>query len=74
MFGTAVPVHYYIALSEKMLTDGFFSRTICVEANRMLFMANELNEIVQTLYEQGRIEYIDIETKTKPAQGYRLMC
>jgi len=33
IFGTAVPVHYYAALSEKMLTDGFFSRTICVEAS-----------------------------------------
>lgn len=33
IFGTAVPVHYYSALSEKMLTDGFFSRTICVEAS-----------------------------------------
>lgn len=33
IFGTAVPVHYYSALSEKMLTDGFFSRTLCVEAS-----------------------------------------
>ncbi len=237
IFGTAVPVHYYSALSEKILTDGFFSRTICVEASqdiidqepniidlpqsiketltwwanyrptpgdianihpipriielteeakeiitdvrvearrhqneanakndvvkaavwsrvrqmtrklaliyaisanhkepvidaaaiswardfvihqakRMLFMANdhvsenpfhaqclkvikrlrespgqtesrrsimrhmkckatELNEIVQTLYEQGRIEPVDINTKTKPAQGYKLIC
>ena len=32
IFGSAVPVHYYSALSEKMLTDGFFSRTIAVEA------------------------------------------
>lgn len=34
IFGTAVPVHYYSALSEKMLTDGFFSRTLCIEAGR----------------------------------------
>jgi len=32
ILGTAVPVHYYNALSEKMLTDGFFSRTIAIEA------------------------------------------
>jgi hypothetical protein len=32
VLGTAVPVHYYNALSEKMLTDGFFSRTIAIEA------------------------------------------
>ena len=32
LLGTAVPTHYYSALSAKMLTDGFFSRTICVEA------------------------------------------
>jgi hypothetical protein len=33
IFGTAVPVHYYTALSERMLSDGFFSRTISIEAN-----------------------------------------
>lgn len=32
VLGTAVPVHYYSALSAKMLTDGFFSRTIAIEA------------------------------------------
>lgn len=32
LLGSATPTHYYSALSEKMLTDGFFSRTICVEA------------------------------------------
>jgi Bifunctional DNA primase/polymerase, N-terminal/Protein of unknown function (DUF3987) len=32
LLGSATPTHYYSALSEKMLTDGFFSRTICIEA------------------------------------------
>ena len=36
LLGTAVPTHYYAALSEKMLTDGFFSRTICVEATNRI--------------------------------------
>jgi hypothetical protein len=32
IFGTAIPNHYYEALSERMLTNGFFARTIIVES------------------------------------------
>jgi Bifunctional DNA primase/polymerase, N-terminal/Protein of unknown function (DUF3987) len=32
IFGTAIPTHYYDALSERMLTNGFFSRTIVTES------------------------------------------
>jgi len=32
LFGTAIPNHYYEALSERMLTNGFFARMIIVEA------------------------------------------
>jgi hypothetical protein len=32
VFGTAVPTHYYEALSTRMLTNGFFARTIVLEA------------------------------------------
>lgn len=32
IFGTAVPTHYYEALSERMLTNGFFARTVVVES------------------------------------------
>jgi hypothetical protein len=32
IFGTAVPNHYYQALSERMLTNGFFSRMIILES------------------------------------------
>ncbi|MFW6106973.1 MAG: hypothetical protein ACOC8H_02325, partial [bacterium] len=31
-YGTAIPNHYYQALSERMLTNGFFARTIVLEA------------------------------------------
>ena len=31
VFGTAIPNHYYDALSERMLTNGFFARTIILE-------------------------------------------
>ena len=31
IFGTAIPNHYYEALSERMLTNGFFARTIILE-------------------------------------------
>jgi len=31
MFGTAIPNHYYEALSERMLTNGFFARMIVLE-------------------------------------------
>ncbi len=31
VFGTAIPNHYYEALSERMLTNGFFARTIILE-------------------------------------------
>ena len=32
IFGTAIPNHYYAALSERMLTNGFFARTLILEA------------------------------------------
>jgi hypothetical protein len=32
VYGTAVPTHYYNALSERMLTNGFFARMLIVEA------------------------------------------
>jgi len=32
LFGTAIPNHYYAALSERMLTNGFFARTIVLES------------------------------------------
>jgi hypothetical protein len=31
LFGTAIPNHYYEALSERMLTNGFFARMIILE-------------------------------------------
>jgi hypothetical protein len=31
VFGTAIPNHYYESLSERMLTNGFFARTIILE-------------------------------------------
>jgi hypothetical protein len=34
IFGTAIPNHYYEALSERMLTNGFFARMIILECNR----------------------------------------
>jgi hypothetical protein len=34
LFGTAIPKHYYDALSERMLTNGFFARQIIVEAGK----------------------------------------
>jgi len=34
LFGTAIPNHYYEALSERMLTNGFFARMIIVEAGK----------------------------------------
>jgi hypothetical protein len=33
VFGTAIPEHYYTALSERMLTNGFFARMIVLECN-----------------------------------------
>lgn len=32
IFGTAIPPHYYAALSERMLTNGFFARMIIIES------------------------------------------
>ncbi|QDU33035.1 hypothetical protein KS4_10760 [Poriferisphaera corsica] len=32
IFGTAIPNHYYAALSERMMTNGFFARMIVLEA------------------------------------------
>lgn len=34
VFGTAIPQHYYAALSERMLTNGLFSRMIILESGR----------------------------------------
>lgn len=34
IFGTAIPNHYYEALSERMLTNGFFARMLIFEAGQ----------------------------------------
>jgi len=34
LFGTAIPNHYYEALSERMLTNGFFARMLILEATQ----------------------------------------
>jgi hypothetical protein len=34
LFGTAIPNHYYEALSERMLTNGFFARMIVLESGK----------------------------------------
>jgi len=34
IFGTAIPNHYYEALSERMLTNGFFARMVIIEAGQ----------------------------------------
>jgi hypothetical protein len=34
LFGTAIPNHYYDALSERMLTNGFFARMIVLESGK----------------------------------------
>ena len=34
LFGTAIPNHYYEALSERMLTNGFFARQLVIEAGK----------------------------------------
>ena len=34
LFGTAIPNHYYEALSERMLTNGFFARMLILEASQ----------------------------------------
>ena len=36
VFGTAIPNHYYEALSERMLTNGFFARMIVLESSKRL--------------------------------------
>ena len=34
VFGTAIPNHYYEALSDRMLTNGFFARMIVLECGK----------------------------------------
>ena len=34
LYGTAIPTHYYGALSERMLTNGFMARMLVVESGR----------------------------------------
>lgn len=34
IFGTAIPNHYYQALSERMLTNGFFARMVILECGK----------------------------------------
>jgi hypothetical protein len=34
IYGTAIPTHYYAALCERMLTNGFFARMLIVEAGK----------------------------------------
>lgn len=34
LFGTAIPLHFYGAISEKMMTNGFFARILVTEAGK----------------------------------------
>jgi hypothetical protein len=51
-------------------TDGQMARRDLMRAMRC--KAADFDQIVGTLYQQGDIEPVDIPTRTKPAQGYRL--
>ncbi|HBJ35634.1 MAG TPA: hypothetical protein DDZ51_12995, partial [Planctomycetaceae bacterium] len=39
----------------------------------MTLKANDFDQVIQTLLQQEEIERVSIQTKTKPAQGYRLI-
>jgi len=55
VFGTAVPTHYYEALSSRMLTNGFFARMIVLEAGaRPDGQEPCIPDLPQRLIETGR--------------------
>jgi hypothetical protein len=55
VFGTAIPNHYYEALSERMLTNGFFARMIILEnAKRGKGQEPSIREIPKRIIETAK--------------------
>ncbi|MFI4912450.1 MAG: DUF3987 domain-containing protein, partial [Sedimentisphaeraceae bacterium JB056] len=56
IFGTATPKNYYQALSERMMTNGFFSRMMVIDAgNRPLCeMAGDIDRLPERVIETAR--------------------
>lgn len=55
IFGTAIPNHYYAALSERMLTNGFFARMLILECGeRGEGQEPKIAEVPETIMDVAR--------------------
>jgi hypothetical protein len=55
VFGTAIPNHYYAALSERMLTNGFFARMLILECGeRGEGQEPKIAEVPETIMDVAR--------------------
>lgn len=70
IFGTATPRNYYQALSERMLTNGFFSRMLIVDVGErpLCEMAGDIDNIPPGILEIA--EYW--QEKTRPSSRHNL--
>jgi hypothetical protein len=56
ILGTAVPTHYYRALSDRMLTNGFFARTLVMESGpRGKGQEAKIPQIPLRIYETAQV-------------------
>lgn len=55
VFGTAIPNHYYAALSERMLTNGFFARMLVLECGgRGMGQEPKITEVPESIISVAR--------------------
>jgi hypothetical protein len=55
LFGTAIPDHYFSALSDRMLTNGLFARFVIIEAGkRQRFQDTPITELPASILETAR--------------------
>ena len=70
IFGTATPKNYYQALSERMMTSGFFSRMLIVDVGERALceMAGDIDTMPQDILEVAEFW----QEKTRPSAKHNL--
>jgi hypothetical protein len=72
VFGTAIPNHYYQALSERMLTNGFFARMIVLEcARRAPGQEPRVQPLPERVLEIAK-SWVDLRSSTGNLEGRHL--
>jgi len=72
LFGTAIPNHYYDALSGRLLTNGFFARTLIIESGprgcgQDTRPTRLPAQIVDTAQQWAKRQPLDLDARPEPA-------